>query len=99
VPPPILDKFGRVMSEAPPDPYAARCGVALAIGHLAPLLSHEQVERLFEFFVNTSLGDRHAEVRGEMLNAAVKVINEHGKVSVKDESINVTLLLLSDRKI
>jgi hypothetical protein len=80
VPPPTLDKFGRVMSEAPPDPYPARCGIALAIGHLAPLLSHKQVEDLFDFFVNKSLGDRNAEVRVEMLNAAVKVINEHGKV-------------------
>jgi len=80
VPPPVLDNFGRVISEAPPDLFPARCGVALAIGQMAPLLSHKQVERLFEFFVKTSLGDRHAAVRAEMLKAAINVVNEHGKV-------------------
>ena len=76
----MLDGFGRIISEPPPDPYSARCGIALTIGQLAPLLSNDQVERLFTFFVERSLNDRHAEVRAEMLKAATAIINEHGKV-------------------
>jgi hypothetical protein len=80
IPPPVLDNFGRVVSEPPPDQFTARCGVALAIGHMAKQLSQKQVQQMFEWFVKCSLGDRHEEVRGEMLKAAVCVINEHGKV-------------------
>ena len=78
--PPILDQFGRVISEAPPDLYPARAGIAMAIGKLSPLLPANEVERLFAFFVSKALGDRNSEVRVEMLKAAVLAINTHGKV-------------------
>lgn len=80
MPPTVLDQFGRVISEAAPDLYPARCGIAMAIGHIAHLLDPEQVELLFMFFVNTGLGDRKSEVRVEMLKAAVEAVNQHGKV-------------------
>src|SRR6218665_516656 len=88
MPPTVLDQFGRVISEAAPDLYPARCGIAMAIGHIAHLLNPEQVELLFMFFVNTGLGDRKAEVRAEMLKAAVEAVNHHGKVrlSIKQDS-------------
>jgi len=73
--------FGRVVSEAAPDPFAGRCGVALALSQMSPLLSDEHVTRLFQFFVTQSLNDRHASVRADMLTAAVTIINHHGKVS------------------
>jgi len=72
--------FGRVVSDAQPDAFAGRCGVALAISQMSPLLSRDHVTRLFEFFVTRSLNDRHANVRADMLTAAVSVINHHGKV-------------------
>ena len=35
---------------------------------------------MFVFFVPTGLGDHHLEVRKHMLNAALKAVNDHGKV-------------------
>ena len=78
--PPELDMFGRVVSEAPPDQFAGRCGVALALSQMSPLLTNDHVTRLFQFFVTQSLNDRHASVRADMLTAAVSIINHHGKV-------------------
>ena len=72
--------FGRVVSEAAPDTFVGRCGVALALSQMSPLLGDDHVTRLFQFFVTQSLNDRHASVRAEMLSAAVAIINHHGKV-------------------
>jgi len=80
VAPPVLDMFGRVVSESAPDMFAGRCGVALALSQMSPLLSHDDVNRLFQFFVTQSLNDRHSMVRADMLTAAVNMINHHGKV-------------------
>jgi len=82
VEPPVLDMFGRVVSDAPPDAFAGRSGVALALGQMSPLLSRDHVTRLFQFFVTQSLNDRHASVRADMLTAAVSLINYHGKDNV-----------------
>lgn len=78
--PPVLDQFGRVVSEGSPDLFPARCGIAMAIAQLVHLLDSLQVEHLFVFFVETGLQDRNAEVRVEMLKAAVEAVNKHGKV-------------------
>ena len=85
VPPPELDMFGRVVSVAPADQFAGRCGSALALGAMAPLLG-DHVTQLFTFFVTQSLNDRHETVRADMLTAAVSVIDHHGKVC----QLNVT---------
>lgn len=45
------------------------------------IISSNQVLSLFVFFVPTGLGDRNVEVRKHMLNAALKAINHHGKVT------------------
>ena len=45
------------------------------------IISSNQVLSLFVFFVPTGLGDRSVEVRKHMLNAALKAINHHGKVT------------------
>ena len=44
-------------------------------------LQEDQIEPLFTFFVEQSLGDRHEEVRSTMLEAAVAAVNKHGKVT------------------
>uniref|UniRef100_A0AAY5ET33 TOG domain-containing protein n=1 Tax=Electrophorus electricus TaxID=8005 RepID=A0AAY5ET33_ELEEL len=43
-PPPVLDALGRVISEAPPDQWEARCGIALALSKLAEYLDESQVQ-------------------------------------------------------
>ncbi|KAM6931319.1 stalled ribosome sensor GCN1 [Xenentodon cancila] len=81
-PPPVLDALGRVISEAPPDQWEARCGIALALNKLSQYLDESQVTPLFLFFVPDALNDRHAEVRRCMLDAALSALNTHGKDNV-----------------
>ncbi|XP_060530072.1 stalled ribosome sensor GCN1 [Cylas formicarius] len=76
-----LDEFGREIEKAT-DTWFPRRGVALAIGELAPLIRPEYVGELMQFFVFTSLSDRNDTVQKEMLNAALKVVNIHGKETV-----------------
>lgn len=76
----MLDALGRVISEAPPDQWEARCGIALALNKLSQYLDESQVTPLFLFFVPDALNDRHAEVRRCMLDAALSALNTHGKV-------------------
>uniref|UniRef100_A0A4W4EKS6 TOG domain-containing protein n=1 Tax=Electrophorus electricus TaxID=8005 RepID=A0A4W4EKS6_ELEEL len=81
-PPPVLDALGRVISEAPPDQWEARCGIALALSKLAEYLDESQVTPVFLFFVPDALNDRHEDVRRAMLDAALSVLNAHGKDNV-----------------
>lgn len=80
MPPPILDEFGRVISEQQIDEWQARTGVAMALGHLAPILPSDQLLPLFNFYVPKGLGDRNGEVRSQMRSAALAAVNVHGKV-------------------
>lgn len=75
------DQYDRIIEEAV-DHWEARAGVALALTQLAPLLNTEAVVTLANFFVPDALGDRHPEVRNKMLEAAMAVINKHGKETV-----------------
>lgn len=79
--PPKMDEFGREV-EKPIDIWGPRRGVALALTQLAPLLEAENIGELVEFFVLVSLGDRREQVRKEMLTAALKVVDLHGKDTV-----------------
>lgn len=79
-----LDEFGREI-EKPIDTWFPRRGVALALAELAPLISADSVGDLVQFFVSSGLGDRNENVRKEMLNAAVKVVDKHGKVRSWEE--------------
>ncbi|XP_022916125.2 stalled ribosome sensor GCN1 [Onthophagus taurus] len=78
---PKLDEFGREI-EKPIDVWHPRRGVALALGRIAPLLDYDVIGELIEFFVSTSLGDRQEKVRKEMLAAALKIVDLHGKDTV-----------------
>lgn len=75
------DEFGRII-EQPIDNWSPRRGVALTLTQLAPLLSPDSVGSLVTFFVQTSLGDRQATVRTEMLQSALAVVEVHGKETV-----------------
>ncbi|XP_052799821.1 eIF-2-alpha kinase activator GCN1-like [Mya arenaria] len=84
MPPPILDEFGRVVSEQMQDEWQPRTGVAMALGHLAPILPPDQLLSLFNFYVPKGLGDRSSEVRSQMRQAALAAINVHGKDNVSE---------------
>ncbi|KRT80352.1 Armadillo repeat containing protein [Oryctes borbonicus] len=79
--PPKLDEFGREV-EKPIDVWEPRRGVALALSRIAPLLDNDVIGDLIEFFVSTSLSDRKEKVRKEMLTAALKIVDLHGKDTV-----------------
>jgi len=79
--PPRLDAFGRIV-EQPVDTWEPRSGVALALTHIAPLLSPKSVSHLISFFVSMGLGDRSTEVRKNMLAAALAAVDLHGKETV-----------------
>lgn len=84
MPPPLLDEFGRMVGEPAQDEWPARCGIAMALGQVAPILPEDQLLQLFHFFVPRGLGDRNQDVRTHMRTAALAVINVHGKHTVSD---------------
>ena len=52
-----------MISEAPPDEYQSRIGVAYALKKISPIIPDDQLYTVFTFFVQNGLGDRHSEVR------------------------------------
>lgn len=83
-----VDEFGREI-EKPIDTWFPRRGVALALAQLAPLVTSDLIGDLVQFFVSSSLGDRNEQVRKEMLNAALKVVDLHGKVRICKSVLSV----------
>ncbi|RDD44813.1 eIF-2-alpha kinase activator GCN1 [Trichoplax sp. H2] len=79
---PTRDLMGRRNDEEPKDKWRARCGLGQTIELMAPLMSKNHVSNIFNFFVPLSLGDRDENVRKHMLDAALAIINEHGKAVV-----------------
>lgn len=84
-----VDEFGREIEKAV-DTWLPRRGVALCLAELAPLITLEHTGELVQFFVSSGLADRNENVRKEMLNAALKVVDLHGKVII---TIYIFLLL------
>lgn len=81
LPPPILDDFGRVIADQQQQDYwPARCGIAMALEKISPILPCDQLLPLFHFYVQKGLRDRRDEVRSHMRTAALAAINVHGKV-------------------
>ncbi|XP_053625141.1 stalled ribosome sensor GCN1 isoform X2 [Plodia interpunctella] len=76
-----LDQFGHVV-EGAVDEWGSRRGVALALKALAPLLSADEVADAMRFFVEEALADRHEVVRGDMLDAAMAIVDLHGKETI-----------------
>lgn len=74
-----LDQFGHVVEEAV-DEWGARRGAGLALVALAPRLPAAAVPPAITFFVERALADRHDQVRDQMLNAAMAIVDLHGKV-------------------
>ncbi|KAJ0180220.1 hypothetical protein K1T71_003624 [Dendrolimus kikuchii] len=79
-----LDQFGHVVEEAI-DEWGARRGVALALCALAPKLQSAAVPLAMRFFVERGLADRSDKVRPEMLNAAMAIVELHGKETLSSQ--------------
>ncbi|XP_045491112.1 eIF-2-alpha kinase activator GCN1 [Colias croceus] len=79
-----LDQFGHE-TEAAVDNWGSRRGVALALRALAPCLRADVVSEAMSFFVQKSLGDRNETVRSDMLNAAMAVVELHGKETISTQ--------------
>ena len=79
--PAVVDNFGREIEPAI-DVWQPRSGIALALYRLVPLIDEAAVIRLASFFVPKGLGDRHEEVQKNMLNAAVAMVDQHGKETI-----------------
>ncbi|KAH8417300.1 hypothetical protein KR222_008388, partial [Zaprionus bogoriensis] len=79
--PPKLDKFDREIEPAF-DQWKPRRGVAIAITQIAQFLSIEDINNLMQFMVSHGLGDREEIVHKEMLAAALKIVDLHGKETI-----------------
>lgn len=79
---PEYDQFGMIIESTRnrEDPWRIRTAIAHAFADLAPLLQATNLEPFFEFMIkDEALGDRHDDVRQNMLDAASSVIDLHGK--------------------
>ncbi|KRF82708.1 stalled ribosome sensor GCN1 [Drosophila virilis] len=79
--PPKLDKFDREIEPAS-DQWKPRRGVAIAISQIAQFLSIEDINFLMQFMVSQGLGDREEVVHKEMLAAALRIVDIHGKETI-----------------
>ncbi|KAL0769350.1 hypothetical protein CaCOL14_008658 [Colletotrichum acutatum] len=77
---PQLDEYGMPKKTNLADPWESRHGIGSAFKELAPHMAKQQLDPFFEFLIeNGPLGDQNANVRGEMLDAAIHAIDLHGK--------------------
>ena len=81
--PPLLDGLGRVVQESI-DHWEPREGLASALQNLASNFGAEQVEKATNFLVKEGLIDRKDSVRKKMLNAAMAIVDIHGKATASD---------------
>ncbi|KAK8057620.1 eIF-2-alpha kinase activator GCN1 [Apiospora saccharicola] len=78
-----FDSYGMPKKTDMADPWEARHGIAAALKTLAPYLKKDQVDGYFGFLIEKGpLGDRNPNVRGEMLEAAITAIDQHGRALV-----------------
>ncbi|KAL4704522.1 hypothetical protein ACJJTC_007641 [Scirpophaga incertulas] len=77
--PATLDQFGHEVVGAV-DEWGARRGVGVALRALAPALGGPLAARAAAFYVRAALPDRSEPVRAAMLDAAMALVDRHGKV-------------------
>ncbi|KAL1405501.1 translational activator of GCN4 [Vanrija albida] len=78
---PEFDRFGMIIPETldRPDPWESRVAIASTFEKLVPLIPESDVVAILDFLIKKeALGDRHEEVRRNMLNAAVALVETHG---------------------
>lgn len=80
---PQLDAYGMPKKTDLSDPWEARHGIGAAFKELAAHLQKSQIDEFFNFLIEGGpLGDKNAVVRSEMLEAALVVIDLHGRAFV-----------------
>ncbi|KAJ6782657.1 hypothetical protein PWT90_00210 [Aphanocladium album] len=78
-----LDEYGIPIRMDLSDPWEARQGIATAFKELSPVLDKKQLEALFVYLIESGpFADVNGNVRSEMLDAALKAIDSHGKAMV-----------------
>ncbi|KAF4867851.1 eIF-2-alpha kinase activator GCN1 [Colletotrichum sp. SAR 10_70] len=81
---PELDAYGMPKKTNLADPWESRHGIGSAFKELAPHMDKQQLDPYFEFLIERGpLGDQNANVRSEMLDAAICAIDIHGKGMVE----------------
>ncbi|PMB72489.1 eIF-2-alpha kinase activator GCN1 [Beauveria bassiana] len=79
-----LDEYGISVKMDLSDPWEARQGIATAFKELSPALNTAQLEALFVYLIEAGpFADVDSNVRGEMLDAALRAIDNHGKAMVE----------------
>ncbi|GAA5985182.1 hypothetical protein JCM5350_004261 [Sporobolomyces pararoseus] len=84
---PQYDKFGMLIEESlnAEDPWKSRKALATTLRLMSPIFSPVDVKTFFDLLINgEALGDRSQSVRSEMLEAAMTVIDLHGKENLQD---------------
>ncbi|KAF8740425.1 ARM repeat-containing protein, partial [Rhizoctonia solani] len=67
------------------DPWPARGAIANTFRHLAPYFTETEVVPFFEFLIkDEALGDRHAAVRRNMLDAGIAILDLHGHKKLQE---------------
>ncbi|KAJ3498285.1 hypothetical protein NLG97_g1246 [Lecanicillium saksenae] len=78
-----LDEYGIPIKMDLSDPWEARQGIATAFKELSPVMDKQQLEALFVYLIESGpFADINGNVRSEMLDAALKAIEVHGKSMV-----------------
>lgn len=81
---PQLDEYGIPKKMDLSDPWEARHGIATAFKEIGPILSANELDALFEFWILSGpFADQNSAVRGEMIEAAIQGIDSHGKIMVE----------------
>ncbi|KAG8757390.1 translational activator of GCN4, partial [Ceratobasidium sp. 423] len=84
---PEFDEYGMVIESSldRADPWPARAATANALRHLAPYFTETEVVPFFEFLIkDEALGDRHAAVRRNVLDAGTAVLDLHGDKKLQE---------------
>ena len=82
---PQLDEYGMPKKTDLADPWEARNGVALAFKELSIVFDERLLDSFLKFLIEQGpLGDRDANVRDEMVEAATTIIALHGKNKVEE---------------
>ena len=76
--PAVVDGLGRIVVPAV-DHWEPRSGIAVALTKISNFFDAGMVKKVASFFVQEGLGDRHENVRKNMLDAAVLTVDLHGK--------------------
>jgi hypothetical protein len=82
---PQLDEYGMPKKTDLADPWEARNGIALAFKELSIVFDEKLLDSFLKFLIEQGpLGDRNANVRDEMVEAATTIIALHGKNKVEE---------------